>query len=68
MIRLYVKLPGMLLLAVTLMAAAPRQEGILSELPWYTWLCVLSALLLLLFVLIVAFDWSGTQSDVVEDE
>lgn len=63
MIHVYVKLLGMLLLA-----AVPYQEGLLSELPWYTWLCVSAALLLLLFVVIVAFDWSGAESDVRDEE
>ena len=68
MTRIYLKLLGLPLLAVPLLAAVPHQEGLLGDLPWWIWLVVVTFLLLLLFVVIVAFDWgSGTEAN-VEDE
>lgn len=69
MTRLSMKLVGLSLAALSLVAAVPYQENPLSAFPWWVWLVLVSVLLLLFFVVIVAIDWSSSgESELNENE
>lgn len=69
MTHLDLKLRGVFLPAFPWLASVPSQQAFLTDLPWWVWLVGITALLLLLFIIIVAFDWSSArQVDADENE
>lgn len=49
-------------------AATWQQPGEAFGVPWWAWLVVIVALLLIAFVIIVAFDWSSARSQEEDEE
>lgn len=68
MTRLSLRLIGLFLLALPLVAAVPAQEGFLTGLPWWVWLVAIAAVLLLFFIMIVSFAWSSSREVEAADE
>lgn len=69
MTHLYLQLGGLSLPALPLWASVPSQQDFFTGLPWWIWFLGIAILLLLLFILIVALDWSsGGPVDTDENE
>lgn len=55
-----------IMVSVFLMGAAPRQDAVAFEMPWWGWLIIITVILIFMLSLTLGLDMSGSSDS--EDE